>query len=90
LILCLVDSSNILFITETLKPQVGLAVKPAPPHPKLPEMIHHNQRALYQEFLMLSKNYPEITRFYSAGKSLRGRDLYVLEISDNPGKHELG
>lgn len=33
---------------------------------------------------------PTITRTYSLGKSSRGLKIYAMEISDNPGEHELG
>lgn len=33
--------------------------------------------------------YPDITRLYSIGKSWQGRDLYVMEISDHAGVHEV-
>lgn len=36
----------------------------------------------------LSQNYPDITRLYSVGKSVQGRELYVLEITNGTGKHD--
>lgn len=33
---------------------------------------------------------PDITRVYSIGKSYLGLKMYVMEISDNPGQHEVG
>lgn len=33
---------------------------------------------------------PNITRIYNIGKSHSGLKLYAIEISDNPGEHEVG
>lgn len=33
---------------------------------------------------------PNITHIYTIGKSYMGLKLYVMVISDNPTKHELG
>lgn len=38
----------------------------------------------------MNGNYPRITRLYSIGKSVQSRDLWVLEIATNPGKHVPG
>ena len=34
-----------------------------------------------------ARKYPNITRLYSAGKSVKERELWVIEISDNPGNY---
>lgn len=38
----------------------------------------------------LANKYPNITRLYSIGKSVQGRELYVLEVTRIPGKHRIG
>lgn len=38
----------------------------------------------------LANKYPNITRLYSIGKSVQGRELYVLEIAKHPGEHRFG
>ena len=54
------------------------------------QATHHNNTALHQILKALAASYPKITRLYSIGKSYQGKDLWVLEITRNPGKHTAG
>ncbi|KAM6923521.1 putative carboxypeptidase X1 [Xenentodon cancila] len=51
---------------------------------------HHNYNDMRKLMKSVNEECPDITRIYSIGKSYTGLKLYVMEISDNPGKHELG
>ncbi|XP_066303339.1 carboxypeptidase E-like [Branchiostoma lanceolatum] len=51
---------------------------------------HHRYTELEQILRKTAEAHPDITRLYSVGKSYEKRNLWALEISDNPGKHELG
>ncbi|XP_075904167.1 putative carboxypeptidase X1 [Nelusetta ayraudi] len=51
---------------------------------------HHNYNEMRKLMRSVHEACPDITRIYSIGKSYKGLKLYVMEISDNPGKHELG
>lgn len=54
------------------------------------QAAHHNNTAVHQILEALAASYPKITRLYSIGKSYQGKDLWVLEITRNPGKHTAG
>ncbi|XP_078392358.1 putative carboxypeptidase X1, partial [Cetorhinus maximus] len=51
---------------------------------------HHNYEELRRVMREMRRQCPDIIRTYSIGKSYGGLKLYVIEISDNPGVHELG
>ncbi|KAM6163806.1 putative carboxypeptidase X1 [Rhynchocyon petersi] len=51
---------------------------------------HHNYNDMRKLMKQVNKQCPNITRIYSIGKSYQGLKLYVMEMSDNPGVHELG
>lgn len=51
---------------------------------------HHSYKDMRQLMKAVNEDCPTITRTYSLGKSSRGLKIYAMEISDNPGDHELG
>ncbi|XP_048016143.1 carboxypeptidase D [Megalobrama amblycephala] len=56
-----------------------------------PQDFRHHHYSDMELFLQkFSSEYSSITRLYSIGKSVQGRLLWVMEISNNPGVHEFG
>ncbi|XP_033217593.1 carboxypeptidase D-like isoform X2 [Belonocnema kinseyi] len=51
------------------------------------EFVHHNYVQMKEFLHDLNENYPKLTRLYSIGQSVQGRELYVMEVTKNPGKH---
>ncbi|XP_072099753.1 carboxypeptidase D-like [Mobula birostris] len=51
---------------------------------------HHNYIDMEILLRKYATEYPTITRLYTIGKSVKQRNLYVMEISDNAGVHEMG
>eukprot|EP00794_Sanderia_malayensis_P014035 gene14035-15494_t len=51
---------------------------------------HHNYNEMDIFLNQIAMKYPHIANLYSIGKSVKGRQLWVMEISDNPGVHEIG
>ena len=51
---------------------------------------HHSNEEMKSLLHYFASRFSSITRLYSIGKSVQGSDLWVMEISDNPGIHELG
>ncbi|MCI4384616.1 hypothetical protein PGIGA_G00040810 [Pangasianodon gigas] len=50
---------------------------------------HHNYKEMRQLMKVVNEMCPNITRIYNIGKSYNGQKLYAIEITDNPGEHEL-
>ena len=54
------------------------------------DFSHHNNTMLAAVLQKIHNKCPEVSRLYTLSESsVRGVPLYVLEFSDNPGRHEL-
>lgn len=51
---------------------------------------HHHYDEMVNFMKQLNREYPQISRLHSIGKSVQGRDLYVFVISSTPEKHIPG
>lgn len=86
----------------TAAPAPVTAITPTPVQPEAPnptsvhqpiqpvDFRHHHFSDMEIFLRRYANEYPNITRLYSVGKSVELRELYVMEISDNPGVHEAG
>ena len=52
--------------------------------------IYHNCRETEERLRDLAASYPDITSLFSIGRSIEGRELFVMKISDNPQVDEAG
>ena len=61
-----------------------------PPAKRVEISGYHNYTAMTAFLQGIAASYPQITRLFTIGTSVQGRNLWVLEISDNPGSNEPG
>lgn len=50
---------------------------------------YHTDDQMLDFFAHLAKQYPDLAKVHSLGRSLEGRDLAVIEISSNVGRRDL-
>ena len=64
-------------------------LKNNPQYSRNPMEAYHNYIELTAFMQDIADSYPDITCLESIGQSVQGRELWVMEISDNPGINEI-
>ncbi|CAH0595249.1 unnamed protein product [Chrysodeixis includens] len=54
------------------------------------DFSHHDYAKMESYLRELHEQYPTLTKLTSIGKSVEGRELYVLEVTKDPGEHKAG
>ncbi|XP_058443138.1 carboxypeptidase D isoform X2 [Malaya genurostris] len=54
------------------------------------DFVYHNHEDMTRYLRATTARYPNLTALYSIGKSVQGRDLWVMVVSASPYEHMLG
>lgn len=54
------------------------------------EFYHHNYSEMERFLVEYNTSYPNITHLKSIGKSVKGKELYVISLSNTPEEHVPG
>ncbi|XP_055604433.1 carboxypeptidase D isoform X3 [Uranotaenia lowii] len=54
------------------------------------DFVYHNHDEMTRYLRATTARYPNLTALYSIGKSVQGRDLWVMVVSASPYEHMLG
>ncbi|KNC28936.1 hypothetical protein FF38_02940 [Lucilia cuprina] len=83
--------------SETINPINTMELKATLPEPRayVPDsqyldFVYHNHEELTKFLRSTSARYPNLTALYSIGKSIQGKDLWVLVVSSSPYEHMVG
>ncbi|XP_031624726.1 carboxypeptidase D-like isoform X3 [Contarinia nasturtii] len=60
------------------------------PDPGLLDFVYHNHDEMTRFLRATSARYPNLTALYSIGKSVQGKELWVLVVSSSPYEHMIG
>ncbi|XP_072934189.1 carboxypeptidase D isoform X2 [Epargyreus clarus] len=83
-------SSATVMVTQAEPSTVNFKLHRRPRGLSDADFVHHNYLKMERFLQDLRDAYPDITSLTSIGKSVEGRDLYVLEVTRNPGQHIPG
>lgn len=54
------------------------------------QFVHHNYIEMEKFLKIMNTTYRDIVHLYSIGKSVQGRELYVLALGNTPKQHVAG
>jgi murein tripeptide amidase MpaA len=60
------------------------------PDPQVLDFVYHDHDEMTQFLRSTAFKYPNLTALYSIGKSVKGRDLWVMVVSSSPYEHMIG
>ncbi|CAO1298979.1 unnamed protein product [Diamesa hyperborea] len=81
---------SILFIIPSINGQYLEQPRSYEPDVTQLDFVYHNHEEMTNFLRQTAFRYPNLTALYSIGKSVKGRDLWVMVVSSSPYEHMLG